>query len=235
MSMGASAAFSHVTLQDQAAAARRRLSRCVLRVGHGCAEGAATTSIHRQSSLHGFNGAQPLVKAWLDCEHQGRQAGPHPMKCPRHQVHRRRAGNHLDCQQRALRTHCLTRTADEFVFRGTTPKKPGTLWFKVVQGCDQGCTNAWVEIPCCRPRCPQPEVPRSPFGCAGRPGRRRLTPTDFLRGAFYEPFSPLDLVSRLGCRTALSMASGAVGPSRGCAKTPGLAPRCKARRPPVPS
>jgi uncharacterized protein YcnI len=36
--------------------------------------------------------------------------------------------------------------ADEFVLRGTTPKKPGTMWFKVVQGCVKGA-NHWVEVP----------------------------------------------------------------------------------------
>ena len=35
---------------------------------------------------------------------------------------------------------------DEFVLRGTTPAKPGPLWFKVVQTCTKG-VNAWVEVP----------------------------------------------------------------------------------------
>ena len=35
---------------------------------------------------------------------------------------------------------------DEFVLRGTTPAKPGALWFKVVQGCSQG-SNDWVDVP----------------------------------------------------------------------------------------
>ena len=33
-----------------------------------------------------------------------------------------------------------------FVLRGTTPKKPGPVWFKVVQTCEKG-RNAWVELP----------------------------------------------------------------------------------------
>jgi uncharacterized protein YcnI len=32
------------------------------------------------------------------------------------------------------------------VLRGTTPAKPGPVWFKVMQTCTQG-SNAWVEIP----------------------------------------------------------------------------------------
>jgi len=35
---------------------------------------------------------------------------------------------------------------DEFVLRGTTPAKPGPLWFKVVQSCEKGA-NEWVEVP----------------------------------------------------------------------------------------
>jgi uncharacterized protein YcnI len=35
---------------------------------------------------------------------------------------------------------------DEFVLRGTTPAKPGPLWFKVVQACAKG-SNDWVEVP----------------------------------------------------------------------------------------
>ena len=35
---------------------------------------------------------------------------------------------------------------DEFVLRGTTPQKPGPLWFKVTQMCEQG-SIAWTEVP----------------------------------------------------------------------------------------
>ena len=35
---------------------------------------------------------------------------------------------------------------DEFVWRGTTPTKPGPLWFPVVQSCAKG-VSAWVEVP----------------------------------------------------------------------------------------
>jgi uncharacterized protein YcnI len=35
---------------------------------------------------------------------------------------------------------------DEFVLRGVTPKRPGPLWFKVVQTCEKGSNN-WVEVP----------------------------------------------------------------------------------------
>jgi uncharacterized protein YcnI len=35
---------------------------------------------------------------------------------------------------------------DEFVLRGTTPAKPGHLWFKVVQTCEKGA-NSWKETP----------------------------------------------------------------------------------------
>jgi len=56
---GAGAAFSHVTLQDGAAAAGASY-RATFRVGHGC-EGTPTTGI-RVAIPAGFNGAQPMPK-----------------------------------------------------------------------------------------------------------------------------------------------------------------------------
>jgi len=35
---------------------------------------------------------------------------------------------------------------DEFVLRGTTPARPGPVWFKVVQSCVKG-SNEWIEVP----------------------------------------------------------------------------------------
>lgn len=138
--MGAGAAFGHVTLQDQAAAAGASY-RGVLQVGHGC-EGAATTAI-QVSMPDGFNGAQPMVKAgWTVSTKVGKLATPY-------EAHGKKftdgvleitwtVNNPADALPDAY--------YDEFVFRGTTPKKPGALWFKVVQRCTQGA-NEWVNIP----------------------------------------------------------------------------------------
>ncbi len=138
--MGSTAAFGHVTLQDQAAAAGASY-RGVLRVGHGC-EGAATTSL-QVTVPEGFNGAQPMVKpGWTVSTKVGKLATPY-------EAHGKKytegvleitwtVNNVADALPDAF--------YDEFVLRGTTPKTPGTLWFKVVQRCTKGA-NEWVEVP----------------------------------------------------------------------------------------
>ena len=140
LSMGASAAFSHVTLEDQAAAAGAGY-RAVLRVGHGCA-GASTTSM-TVTIPAGFNAAQPLVKAgWAVSTKVGKLDQPYDM----HGTKYTEGVQEITWTAKSAESALPDAFADEFVFRGTTPKKPGTLWFKVVQGCDTG-SNAWVEIP----------------------------------------------------------------------------------------
>jgi uncharacterized protein YcnI len=138
--MWASAAFSHVTLEDQAAAAGAGY-RAVLRVGHGCA-GAATTSM-TVTIPAGFNAAQPLVKAgWAVSTRVGKLDQPYEM----HGTKYTEGVQEITWTAKSADSALPDALADEFVFRGTTPQKPGTLWFKVVQGCETG-RNAWVEIP----------------------------------------------------------------------------------------
>lgn len=138
--IGAGAAFGHVTLQDQAAAAGANY-KAVLRVGHGC-EGAATTSI-QVTVPEGFNGAQPMVKpGWTVSTKVGKLATPyeaHGQKITEGVLEITWTVNNVaDALPDAF--------YDEFVLRGTTPKKPGALWFKVVQRCTMGA-NEWVEVP----------------------------------------------------------------------------------------
>lgn len=140
MSMWAGAAFSHVTLEDQAAAAGAGY-RAVLRVGHGCA-GASTTSM-TVTIPAGFNAAQPLVKpGWTVSTKVGKLEQPYEM----HGTRYTEGVQEITWTAKSADSALPDAFADEFVFRGTTPKKPGTLWFKVVQGCDKG-SNPWVEIP----------------------------------------------------------------------------------------
>lgn len=140
LSICASSSFSHITLQDQAAAANTGY-RGVLRVGHGCA-GAPTTSI-TVTMPAGFNGAQPLVKpGWNVSTKVGKLDQPYEM----HGTKYTEGVQEITWTAKAAEDALPDAFADEFVFRGTTPKKPGTLWFKVVQSCDKG-SNAWVEIP----------------------------------------------------------------------------------------
>ena len=140
LSMGVNSAFSHVTLQDQAAAAGAAY-RGVLRVPHGC-DGASTTSIS-VSMPEGFNAAQPLVKpGWALSVKVAALAQPYEM----HGTKYTEGVTEITWTAKGAENALPNAFADEFVFTGITPKKPGTLWFKVVQGCDKGSSN-WVEIP----------------------------------------------------------------------------------------
>ncbi|MBT0569828.1 YcnI family protein [Curvibacter sp. CHRR-16] len=138
--VGSGTAFSHVTLQDQAAAAQSGY-RAVLRVGHGCA-GAATTSI-KVLVPAGFSGSQPMVKpGWKVTTVVGPLAEPV-------QMHGKTITDGVQEITWAVKDPADAlpdALYDEFVLRTTTPKKPGTYWFKVVQTCTQG-SNEWVQIP----------------------------------------------------------------------------------------
>ena len=140
VSMGVGSAFAHVTLQDQAAAAGASY-RGVLRVGHGCA-GAATNAI-TVTIPQGFNGAQPLVKSgWALSTKVGKLDQAYEM----HGTKYTEGVLEITWTAKTADDTLPDAYADEFVFRGTTPKKPGTMWFKVVQGCVKGA-NSWTEIP----------------------------------------------------------------------------------------
>lgn len=138
--MGATTSFAHIVLQDGAAAAGASY-RAVLRLGHGC-DGSATTGI-TVTLPAGFNGAQPMPKAgWTVTTKVGKLAQPY-------------ASHGKTFSDGVLEISWVAKGAenalpdafyDEFVLRGTTPAKPGPLWFKVVQTCEKGST-AWVEVP----------------------------------------------------------------------------------------
>ena len=137
---GATAAFSHVTLQDGAAAAGQGY-RATFRVGHGC-DGASTTGI-KVSVPAGFNGAQPMPKAgWTVSTVVGPLAQPY-------ESHGKKF---TDGVVEIIWTSNTPEAAlpdayyDEFVLRGTTPAKAGPIWFKVVQLCTKG-SNLWVDVP----------------------------------------------------------------------------------------
>jgi uncharacterized protein YcnI len=139
-STGAAATFAHITLQDPAAAAGANY-RAVLRVGHGCA-GAATTGITVIIPA-GFNGAQPMVKpGWSVSTKTGALAEPYEM----HGTKYTEGVQEISWTAKGAENALPDAFYDEFVLRGTTPTKPGPLWFKVVQTCEKGST-AWVEVP----------------------------------------------------------------------------------------
>lgn len=136
----AGAAFAHVTLQDQAAAAGASY-RGVLRVGHGC-EGASTVAL-RVTVPDGFNGAQPMVKAgWKVSTVVGKLPEPYEAHGKKFTEGVREITWTVENPANALPDAHY----DEFVLRGTTPAKPGPLWFKVEQLCEKGQNN-WTEVP----------------------------------------------------------------------------------------
>lgn len=138
--VAAGSAFSHVTLQDQVAAAQSNY-RAVLRVGHGCS-GAATTSI-RVSVPAGFSSSQPMVKpGWKISTVVGPLAEPVQM----HGKTITEGVQEITWTVKDSADALPDAYYDEFVFKTTTPKKPGAYWFKVVQTCVKG-SNEWVQIP----------------------------------------------------------------------------------------
>ena len=137
--VGASAS-AHVVLQDPAAAAAASY-RATFRVGHGC-DGSPTTGI-TVTIPDGFNGAQPMPKpGWTLYTQVGKLAVPYESHGTKY------TEGVLEIRWMANGPENALPAAfyDEFVLRGTTPSKPGPMWFKVVQSCTKGANN-WVEVP----------------------------------------------------------------------------------------
>jgi uncharacterized protein YcnI len=117
-------AFSHIVLQDPAAAVATSY-RATLRVGHGCGESPTTGILVTIPA--GFNGAQPMPYV------------AHGTSYTEGVLEIRWVANGAE---NALPSAFF----DEFVLRGTTPAKPGPVWFKVLQTCEKG-SNDWTEVP----------------------------------------------------------------------------------------
>lgn len=136
----ASGTYAHVTLQDPVAAASASY-RAVLRVGHGC-EGTSTIAM-RVAIPDGFNGAQPMVKpGWKVSTKVGKLAAPYVA----HGTTYTEGVQEITWTANSAADALPDAYYDEFVLRGTTPSKPGPLWFKVEQLCEKGA-NHWVEVP----------------------------------------------------------------------------------------
>jgi uncharacterized protein YcnI len=137
---GANASFAHVVLQDGAAAAGVSY-RATFRVGHGC-EGSSTTGI-KVVIPAGFNGAQPMPKpGWTVSTRIGKLEQPYESHGTKY------TDGVLEISWVANGADNALPAAfyDEFVLRGTTPARPGPVWFKVVQSCVKG-SNEWIEVP----------------------------------------------------------------------------------------
>jgi uncharacterized protein YcnI len=137
---GAASSFSHVVLQDSAAAAGVSY-RATLRVGHAC--GASPTTAMRVTIPAGFNAAQPMPKAgWTLSTKVGKLAQPYVSHGTKYTDGVLEITWTANGPENALPADYY----DEFVLRGTTPSTPGPVWFKVLQSCVQG-SNDWAEVP----------------------------------------------------------------------------------------
>ena len=132
--------FAHVVLQDSAAAAGSSY-RAAFQVGHGCGDEATTAM--RITLPAGFNGAQPMPKAgWT----VSTKIGPLPVPYESHGQKTTQGVLEISWTANGPEHALPAAYYDEFVLRGTTPAKPGPLWFKVLQSCAQGA-NDWAEVP----------------------------------------------------------------------------------------
>jgi len=131
---------AHVVLLDPAAAAGSSY-RAALRVGHGC--GTEATTALRALIPEGFNAAQPMPKpGWTLSTQSGPLAQPYTLHGKTYAEGVKVITWTANTAQDALPSAYY----DEFVLRGTTPKRPGPLWFKVLQQCANSSLD-WSEVP----------------------------------------------------------------------------------------
>jgi hypothetical protein len=115
--------FAHITLPPGGATAGSTYD-AAFRVGHACKDATRTTGIAvRIPEGFSVQRAEPRP-GWTLATAPGSVSW------------------RADSAQTALPASEKT----EFVIRGALPAKPGTLWFKVLQSCDQGSTD-WAEVP----------------------------------------------------------------------------------------
>jgi periplasmic copper chaperone A len=132
----AGAAQAHIVL-EQPTAPSGSYYKATLRVTHGC-NGSATKAI--QVTLpEGFRGARPMPKAgWMVDAPKIKLAQPY-------QSHGKTIAEDV-----AVITWSggplLDAHYDEFAVMGKLPEQEGTLYFKVLQTCEQG-QNDWSAIP----------------------------------------------------------------------------------------
>jgi uncharacterized protein YcnI len=131
-------AFAHVTLETGEAKAGSTY-KAVLRVPHGCS-GAATVAIRVQIP-DGVIAVKPMPHPGWELTTKV-EAYPEPVKY------------YEDTLTEGVREIAWSGGSlpdawyDEFVFRGKLPDAAGTtLYFPVVQECEGGVADRWIEIP----------------------------------------------------------------------------------------
>lgn len=139
--VGAQAALAHVTLENPKAIAGEGY-KAVLRVGHACSAGGATTAL---SVLipEGVANPKPMPKAgWSIVVKKMKLTEPLVVY-----------GRTITESVQEITWTASSKEAaitddqyDEFIVRGTLPAKAGVLWWKTVQTCTDG-KSEWTEVP----------------------------------------------------------------------------------------
>jgi periplasmic copper chaperone A len=138
--MLATASFSHVVLQDQAALASTSY-RATLRVGHGC-DGSPVTGV-RVIIPAGFKGAKPMPKAgWVLAIKTAKLSKPYD----NHGKQVTDDVSEVTWTARSKEDWLQDAWYDEFVLRGGLPAEAGPMWFKVLQTCEKGSID-WADVP----------------------------------------------------------------------------------------
>lgn len=135
----APAALAHATLEVQEAPIKSTY-KGVIRIGHGC-DGAATLKV-RVRIPEGVIAVKPMPKSDWTVE---TVEGPYTRSYDNH-------GTPVSAgvQEIVWSGKLLDKHYDEFVFRGslTDTLQPGTtLYFPIVQECEGGKAERWIEVP----------------------------------------------------------------------------------------
>ena len=142
--MASQASTAHVVL-DQPKAAAGSSYRAVFRVGHGC-NGLATTGLSVRIPP-GVQGAKPMPKpGWV------LTTKSEPLTTPytNHGKPVTEEVSEITWTVASKASALPDNFYDEFVLRASLPSKPGALWFKVIQSCEEdGKTgrNEWTQVP----------------------------------------------------------------------------------------
>ncbi|QRM32019.1 DUF1775 domain-containing protein [Microvirga sp. VF16] len=137
--LSASAAFGHATLEVQEAPIKSTY-KGIIRIGHGC-DGAATLKV-RVRIPEGVIAVKPMPKPGWELE---TVEGPYAKTYDNHGTPMSEGVQEIVWTGKLLDKHY-----DEFAFRGalTDSLQPGTtLYFPVVQDCEGGKADRWIEIP----------------------------------------------------------------------------------------
>jgi len=117
------ASFSHIVLENKSATAGSTY-KAVFQVGHGC--GSSPTTAIAVQIPPGFQAVKPYAKAGWTITMQGNTG--------------------VTWTAASKETALPSAYFDEFILRGKLPEASGSMWFKVLQTCENA-SNDWAEVP----------------------------------------------------------------------------------------